>query len=258
MCHKSERQQCTEHEPRRTNLDTDENTHETKPLEIPTPGFGVLLLHPSGEEMNVIYTAHVWKRVLCVLHMKKASEWAGDQVCVVRGWRVFCTRGQGFPHNTVCYHCLVSLFVLCQLCITFQSRQKEELKENTRLKQRKRRWRRNFANKDLEKKKQTEGHEGQRGPSSLISLIKNDEEEKKMKEARMRRGLVQPRHYFHLITALFSWLKEGRHTSDKEKKKRWQKEGKIKKNRVIRRSQLDFLPTVGRFIRLFICLTAKS
>lgn len=148
------------------------HTHQTKPLEIPTPGFGVFFNYGTitsirkgdvcktilwESVMNVILTAHVWKRVLCVLHMKKASEWEGEQVCVVCGWRVLCIRGQGFPHNTVWYHYLVSPFFLCQLCITFQSRQREEQKENARLKLRKRRRRRNFANKDLKKKSKLKG-----------------------------------------------------------------------------------------------------
>lgn len=107
MCHKSEREQCTEHEPRRTNLDTDENTHETKPLEIPTPGFGVFeTTITSIRRWDECYLHSTCMKTCSVCASYEESVWVGRRPSVCSMWvKSFLYKRSKFSTQ----YCLVSL-----------------------------------------------------------------------------------------------------------------------------------------------------
>lgn len=167
MCHKSEWEQRMEHQAWRTNLDTDK-THtkqscwKYRPQDLAVCFPRLYYIHQEeirkmcvkafpDSLSGIVSWQHMYESVFCVHLIWRKYLSGRETVLAVCGWRVLCGRGQGFPHNTVCYHYLASPFFLCQLYITFQSRQREEQKESMRRKLKKRlrnRWG-SVTNEDL-------------------------------------------------------------------------------------------------------------
>lgn len=215
MCHKSEREQRMEHRAWRTNLDTDKTHTKQSRWKYRPQDLAVCfprLYYIHQEEIcrmcvkafpdslsGIVSWQHMFESVFCVRLIWRKYLSGRETVLAVCGWRVLCGRGQGFPHNTVCYHYLASPFFLCQLYITFQSRQQEEQKGSTRRKLKKTQKQTGKRHKwrfEVEQKT-----EGQRGVSSSIL------ERGKIRKARMR-GVPVPLLVSSLSQLYFTWLKD--------------------------------------------------